>query len=372
MTSMIAREPRKIYSDQFIFMAALLIPAVFLGGMRALAVCGVSIFVCMLTDWICCLIRKQPYDFKDTSVLFWGLCTGMLMPSSMPYIYVSVAAIICIAIGKHIFGGTDNIVFSPPAIAAAFMIICYSSDMLYFPKVGTIFPMLADDYHGVLVRSLEYTIRINNVPAESWLDILLGNTPGAIGTVHILVVLVCGICLMAKRSSSGGVVIPCLLTVGVLAFFYPRIAVNGWESIFYELSSGYLLFGIMFMACEPAILPKRFAARVIYGVVLGYTVMMFRTFGQVEGCFVFALLITNALACCFDTIVDNLVYWKKTYLNSYEHGKTDAQRGKIKLTDTQEIQIPEKYRYNTPPIDSEVKRHKRRRRPKEDDRRGGK
>ncbi len=371
MTSVIARDRRKVYSEQFIFMAALLIPAVFLNGMRTLAVCCVSMFACMLTDWICCLLRKQSYDFKDMSVLFWGLCTGLLMPASMPYILVGVAGIICIAVGKHIFGGTENIVFSPPAIAAAFMIICYPSDMLYFPKVGTIFPMLADHYNGTLVRSLEYTIRIGNIPSESWLDILLGSTAGAIGTVHILVVMVCGICLLAKRSTSFGAVVSCIVTVGVLAFFYPRIDVSGIESILYEFSGGYLLFGMMFMASDPAILPKHVSARVMYGVVLGYTVVMFRTFGKVEGSFVFALLITNALGCSLDTLVDNLTYWKKTYLNSYEHSKTDAQRGKIKLTDTQEIQIPEKYRYNTPPIDSEVKKS-RRRRAKGDNRRGGK
>ena len=371
MTSVVARDARKVYSEQFIFMAALLIPAVFLSGMRVLAVCGVSLLCCMLTDWLCCLLRRQPYDFKDTSVLFWGLCIGLLMPASMPYILVGIAGIICIAVGKHIFGGTDNIVFSPPAIAAAFMIICYPSDMLYFPKAGTVFPMLADDYSGTLVRSLEYTVRIGNIPTESWLDILLGNTAGAIGTVHILVALVCGICLLAKRSTSFGTVAACLATVAVLSFFYPRINVGGLESIFYELSSGYLLFGVMFMASDPAILPKHISARVMYGVVLGYTVMMFRAFGQVEGSFMFALLITNALGCCLDTLVDNLTYWKKTYLNSYEHSKTDAQRGNIKLTDTQEIQIPEKYRYNTPPIDGVVKKS-RRRKAKGDNRRGGK
>ena len=130
-------------------------------------------------------------------------------------------------------------------------------------------------------------------------------------------------------------------------------------SVFYELSSGYLLFGIIFMSAEPYRLPKRRAARVIYGGVLGYTVMMLRYFGQVEGCFVFALLITNALSGCFDTIVENVLYWKRNYISSFEGSKRKAQQGGIKLTDTQEIQLPEKYRYNTPPIDGKIKRQKR-------------
>lgn len=64
-------------------------------------------------------------------------------------------------------------------------------------------------------------------------------------------------------------------------------------------------------------------------------------------------------------MVENVVYWKKTYVNSFEKSKTQVQRGDIKLTDTQEIVLPEKYRFNTPPIDSEIKR--KRKRSKEED-----
>ena len=86
--------------------------------------------------------------------------------------------------------------------------------------------------------------------------------------------------------------------------------------------------------------------------------MMFRSFGKVEMCFVFALLITNALSCCFDTIVENILWWKRNYISSFEKNKSRAQQGGIKLTDTQEIELPKKYRYNTPPIDGKIKRRR--------------
>lgn len=192
------------------------------------------------------------------------------------------------------------------------------------------------------------------------MDILMGNVPGAIGAVNILVILVIGVCMLIKHSTSFTALISCLTSVAAISALYPRVGDSPLMSVFYELSSGFLLFGIVFMSAEPYILPKRRAARVIYGVVLGYTVMMFRYFGQVEGCFVFALLIVNAMRSSFDTIVENILYWKRNYISSFEGSKNRAQQGGIKLTDTQEIQLPEKYRYNTPPIDGKVKRHKRR------------
>lgn len=363
MKSIIARDPCKIYLERFVFMATLLIPACFLNGMRALAVSAVSIAVSVLADWVCCRVRKIPYDRKDYSVIFWALAASLVMPVSVPYALSALSAVICVVIGKHIFGGKENIVFCPCAIAAAFLIICYPSEMLYFPKVGEILPVFGD-YSGTLVRDLDNTMKLGNIPSYSMLDISMGRVPGAIGTVSVLVIAVCGICMIIRHSTSICVMLSCFATVAALAFVYPRIDVTPAESVFYELTSGYLLFGLVFLAGEPYILPKRRAARVMYGIVLGYTTMMFRYFGQTEGCFLFALLIANALAPALDTIVDNLLYWKKSYISSYEKGKNAAMRGDIKLTDTQEIQLPEKYRYNTPPINGRIKKHKRTRRPK--------
>jgi len=358
MNSLIAREPCKVYFERFIFMASLLIPAFFLGGIRPVVVSLVCIGVSMFTDWLCCIVRRMPYDIKDHSVLFWGLALSLVMPASIHYLYAALAAVICVIFGKHVFGGKENVMFCPPAISAAFLIICYPAEMLYYPKIGEMIPAFGE-HSAMLVRDIDNTMKLGNVPAQSMLDIAMGRVPGAIGAVSILVIAVCGVCMLIRRNASGSAMLSCLFTVSMLAFFYPRIDVSGAESVFYELSCGYVLFGTVFLAAEPYIVPKRRSARVIYGVVLGYTTMMFRYFGQTEGCFFFALLITNALSCGFDTIVDNLLYWKNTYITSFEHNKQAAQRGNIKLTDTQEIQLPEKYRYNTPPIDGKVKKQRK-------------
>lgn len=359
MKSYLAHKPQKIYMERLVFMAALLIPAVFLMGVRVLLVCGLSVALCMLTDYICCKIRRQPYDINDTAVPFWGLAAAMLMPASIPIAQIAVSAVLIVVVGKHIFGSSDNIIFCPTAIAAAFLIICYPSGMLFYPKAGEQYPLFAE-YGGALTRGAEYMLKLGNAPADTPFNILLGNTAGPIGAVNILIILVCGVCLLVRRSNSIAAVLSCIVTAGVLAFAYPRIDCSGLMSVFYEFSSGYMLFGIVFLSAEPYVLPKRAASRVIYGVVLGYTTMMFRNFGQTEGSFIFALLIVSALSCCFDTLIENLSYWKKTYINSYEQNKHDVQHGNVKLTDTQEIVLPEKYRYNTPPVNSEIKYHRRR------------
>lgn len=360
MTKVTSREANSVYLERLIFMTLLLVASAFLQGARVILITALSVALCMIVDAVCCFLRKIPYNIKDVAVPFWGMGMACMMSSAASIPAVILGAVICIAVGKHMFGASDNIVFSPPAISAAFMIICYPADMLYFTKFGENYP-ISGEWTGTFARSADYALKLGHAPTGSILDILLGKIPSAIGTGYILVIAVCGICLMIRRSNSIAAIMSCFAVVGVMAFFFPRTSnVSGAMSIFYELTSGYVFFGTVFLAAEPYRIPQRPMGRVLYGAVLGYITMMFRFYGQTEGSFLFALLITTALGSSFDRVIDNLIYWKKTYVNSFEKNKTKVQRGEIKLTDTQEIEIPEKYKYNTPPIDGKIKkRHKR-------------
>ena len=354
-----AQEPRRAYFERFIFLAAIVVLSTWLQGARAAVVCIASVVLCMAADAVCCRIRRLPYDIKAPEVPFWGLAAAVMMPASVSPGLILLSSIICIVVGKHLFGASDNIVFCPPAISAAFLMICYPAGMLYFPKYGEKYPVFGD-FDGLLARSAEYSLKQGFIPTGTIWDNLMGLIPSPIGSSYALVILVCGVCLMARRSSSLCATASCLAVSALLALGFPRANVSGLQSVVYELCSGYLLFGAVFLAAEPYRMPEKTMGRVIYGAFLGYTTMMFRFFGQTEGSFLFALLITSALLSAFDRVVENLAYWKKTYVNSFEKSKTQIQKGEIKLTDTQEIVLPEKYRYNTPPIDGEIKKHRRR------------
>ncbi len=364
MIKLAEREPRRVYLERTMIMALLLIPAVFLQGARAAFVAVMSVLIYMITDALCCLFRKIKYDVKDSAVPFWGLASALMMPVTVPVWLIVMSALLSVVIGKHLFGGSDNIIFSPTAISTAFLIVCYPADMLYFPKFGDKISVF-EQYSGTVSRSIDYSLYIHSVPSQSVGDTLMGLVSGPIGAVFTGLILVCGLCMAFRRSSSFFVTFPCLLTAGLLAFFFPRAGINGLQSVAYEFSSGYLVFGTVFLAAEPYRIPKRTAGKILYGVMLGCTAMIFRAFGKTEGSFVFALLITCALCSSFDRIVENVVYLKRTYLNMFEKSKTQIQGGSMKLTDTQEIELPEKYRYNMPPIDGKVTKMRRSRRRKD-------
>ncbi len=364
MLKLTEREPRRVYLERTVMMVLLLVPSVFLQGTRSLLVAAVSVLSCMIADALCCLMRKMKYDSKDSAVPFWGLTAAMMMPATIPVGLIIVSSVLCVVVGKHLFGGSDNIIFCPPAISTAFLIICYPAQMLYFPRYGDKAAAFSE-YTGALNRSIEYSLNLRSIPSQSMGDIVMGLVPGAVGAVFVGIIFICGLCMAFRRSNSALVTLPCLFTAGLLGFFFPRASISGLESVVYELSSEYFVFITVFLAAEPYRIPQRKAGKIIYGIVFGYTTMMFRVFGQTEGGSVFALLITCALTDSFDRVVENMIYWKKTYLNTFEKSKKQVQVGTPKLTDTQEIVLPEKYRFNTPPIDGKITRHKRSRKAEE-------
>lgn len=358
MFKLTERNPSGVYLERFFLMTVLLIPAAYLKGSRVITVAAASVLSCMLADAVCCLIRRIKYDAKDYAVPFWGLACAMMMPVNISAGMIILSSLVCIVVGKHLFGGSDNIVFCPPAISTAFLIICYPADMLYFPRHGEKIAAFTS-FDGTLARGLEYSLNLENIPSQSLSDIVMGFIPGSIAAVYTVVILICGICMMFRRSNSAAACGACLLTAGILAFAFPRPEVDRFTSVVYELSSGYLMFGTVFLAAEPYRCPKSIAGKIFYGIMLGYTTMMFRIFGKTEGAFLFALLVTCALENAFDRVVENVIYWKKTYLNTFEKSKEQIQTGTVKLTDTQEIELPEKFKYNTPPIDNKIKKLKR-------------
>ena len=128
-----------------------------------------------------------------------------------------------------------------------------------------------------------------------------------------------------------------------------------------------MLFGFIFLANDPQTLPYTNGGRILYGIFLGVIAVIFRNTAQIEGVFVFALLVVNALSLYLDKLafdikkkVKQAASYLKNNLGSYEKLSAQAKQGEMpKLEDTQELLL-EPVTYNMPPIDNKITKVKRR------------
>lgn len=360
------RKLKSIYADQLICLLALLGVSWWQSGLRAFIICLASVLTCIFSDMIFCRMTGKTYNPKDLSTLAAGLCIGLMMPATVSYGIVVAGGLLSMGI-KHIFGGKDNYIFNPTCAAIAFLIICFPGEMLFYPERG-VQPEIFGAPASSLVQGVEsYLLKIGTAPAVSIEDMLIGNYVGPLGTTHFLILAVCGICLLARRSMSGFVTFFGLGSYFALTALFPVYSSIG-DTIMLELVGGYLLFGFVFLASDPQTVPKTVPARIVYGLLIGIIGCLFRHFGKVEGSFIFILLIANAVSLHLDVVCAAAISGTKKAcaymfrnMGRYEKLRDNAAQGKVKqnLSDTMEIIVP-LTNYNMPPIDGKVTKVKRR------------
>lgn len=353
---------RSIYGDQLICLCALLIMAVWRWGLRALTICGASVIVSIFTDWLFCKMTKKTYNPKDLSTVVSGLCLGLLMPASVEYGYIIFGAALAMGI-KHLFGGKNNYIFNPACVSYAFLAICWPSQVLMFPGIGDRVPVFGS-YGGTLSSGLEsYLVRLGTAQEMSATDVFLGNFLGPVGTTHVLILIVCGICLMCRGALSPIVTFVTFGTFAAGTLLFPMYD-NVSASIIIELICGNILFGLIFLANDPQTLPHTLLGKIYYGIVIGVLLVFFRHMTSTEASFVYVLLIANAVSLHIDLIADKTIAavkttfrWLKNSSGSFERVRNEAQSGikneKKSLGDTQEIIVPH-LNYNMPAVDNKI------------------
>ena len=306
---------KTLMGDMILTLLPLYLIGVCFYGLRVLAAMLCSVLVCWLADLLCSLLRTGRVNFRDFSPVVTGLLIPLLMPAAVPYYMVALAGVVAIAVIKHPFGGTGENLFNPAAGGAAFAIACWPQQMFSYPAPFTAVP-LWNAGEVLTLSSTAYTLKMGGLPGADLNDMLLGLVPGPVGTVSILVLLACMIYLAVRRTIHLEQSLCFLAAVALAAFLFPRADFSRTLSVFYELMSGSVVFGSVFLLNDPVTSPKRTAARALYGFAAGILVMLFRHFGAFEQGMVFALLIMNTLSEEFDRLVSRPVR------RAAERGKT--------------------------------------------------
>lgn len=293
---------RTVMGDAVLVLLILYAMAFFYYGWRASALGAFSVAVTYCADMLCVLAAGKRPNLRDLSPLVTGMLIPLFMPASIPYGAVAVAAVVAIVAAKHPFGGVGHNVFNPAAAGLAFATICYSEAMFSYPLPLQKLPVILGETEVTGGVSAAFTLMLGGVPKDELLDMALGNFAGPMGATNILVILACLLYLVFRNTVRWEMPAAFFATVSLYAFCFPRVRAGRLESVALELVSGMLLLGGVMMLGDPVTTPKRDLSKVAYGVVSGVMVMLFRSFGNLEEGFPFAILLMNAAVWGFDML----------------------------------------------------------------------
>lgn len=313
------RSERHRFARVTSFLAALNVMAFYYYGVRAVLVSAISVSVSLITEYLCCKARGRSFDLRDTSPIMSGMLLALLLPASVPYKIVVFAGVFMIAVCKHAFGGNDNLIFSPVALAYAFISLTWPNSILRYPRpvpFGNL--SLSSEVPDVLDRSFTYYSDISLSSANA-LDIIWGKLAGPMGTMSILIIMICAISLYFFRDFPTPVFFSAVAANVLIQVIFP-FSVTGWSAVLYSFVTGSFMFVLVFMACDFRFAPKHPFAQTLYGISFAALSYILRKHCGLDNSAVFALLIV----CIFSSELDRFDVFTANALTAF--GSYTAQK----------------------------------------------
>ena len=292
---------RTIMRDVLIALIPALAGSVFFFGLRALMVVLVSVSACLFFEWGWSKVMKRHCMTYDLSAVVTGVLLAFVCPPTIPYWMIVVGAGFAIILVKMLFGGIGKNIVNPALAARAFM-FSWPAAMSTWVKVGwENQPGLLSTADAVTAATPLAAMHQGQLPADPLLNAFLGNIGGCIGETSVVLLLLGFVYLLVRKVLTWRIPVTFVGTVAVLALIFPQ----GNDPLLwcgYQLCSGGLMLGAIFMATDYVTSPITRRGQMVYGVGCGVLTVLIRYFGGYNEGVSYAILIMNCCVVLLDRI----------------------------------------------------------------------
>lgn len=251
----------------------------------------VAVFVAGIgTEYV--YTKKRGQKVTEAVLVTCALYALSLPPGSP--IWISILGIIFgVLFGKLIYGGFGRNVFNPAIVGRLFVYITFpiSFNHFYDPRA------IVDGLSG----ATPLTLFRNGV--DIGLDkLFLGNYNGSIGETSSILIILAGIYLIYTKTANWKLMASTFTSFFLLQTALYFTGVTNAISPIDAVLSGSFLFVTVFMVTDPVTAPKQTMSIWLYGVLIGVSVCLIRTFSLFPEGTSFAILLGNTFAPLFDEI----------------------------------------------------------------------
>lgn len=275
------------------------IAAVYLWGLRVLAVIAVSYTAGGLVEVLFAVTRKKEIH---EGFLVTGLIFPLTLPPTVPLWAVAVGVMFGVLFGKEAFGGTGRNIFNPAIVGRIFLTIS-------FPQMMTVHWRMP--FTDAVTTATPLALFKNQNTLTSYSSLLFGQEAGCIGETFRIAIIIGGLFLILAKIVDWRLPLAYLASATAIPFLTNHLLHTRFAPPLFQLLSGGLLLGAFFMATDPVTSPFTKTGRWIAGILLGLLTVLIRSLsGYVEGV-MFSILLVNAFTPLIDTLVLKARYRKK-------------------------------------------------------------
>jgi len=292
---------RTIMRDVLIALLPALIGSVYFFGFRALTVTLVSVTACVFFEWAWCKVMKKSCKVYDMSAMVTGVLIAFVCPVTIPYWCIIIGDFFAIIVVKMLFGGIGTNIVNPALAARAFM-FSWPVLMSNWVKVG--FENAAGIFStvdAVTAPTPLAAMHQGQMPADSLLDMFLGNVGGCLGETSALLLLIGFAYLLIRKVITPRIPLAFMGTVAVISLLFP-MGNDPFAWCAAQLCTGGVMLGAIFMATDYVTSPVTKLGQLLFGIGCGAITMVIRYFGGYNEGVSYAILIMNTCVVLLDRV----------------------------------------------------------------------
>lgn len=279
-----------IMRDVLIALAPAFVWSVVVFGYVAALLTVLSVALCVFYEFAYQKLTKQSVTVRDLSAAVTGVLIAFnLPPTCAPWVLV-FGCFFAIVVVKQLFGGIGKNIVNPAIAARIFMFVSWPGQLSVFRDA------MSDAVSSATPLA---SLKTGALPEYGIADAFFGLIPGCIGEVSALLLLVGFAYLLIRRVISWHIPVAFIGTVAVFALIFPE-AGTPLQSLGYQLFSGGLMLGAIFMATDYTTSPVTRAGRLINGFGCGLLTVAIRYLGAYPEGVSFAIMIMNLLVWYID------------------------------------------------------------------------
>lgn len=275
----------RIMLDVLIALLPSAIAGVVIFGIKALLVLAVTTLSAVLSEFLFNLIVKKEQTINDLSAAVTGLILGLNLHANAPVWQCAIGAVFAIIVVKCLFGGLGSNFANPAATARIFLFLSFAS------LGGGAVPKLTSNPELVSgatpLEALESGLGLPSI-----LEMLLGARGGAIGETCIFAILAGFIYLVVRGVIKFETPLIFVGTVFLLSLLFSNDLIYS----VYQILSGGLMFGAVFMATDYVTTPITRTGKMIFAFGCGIITFLIRSYGSYPEGVSFSLLFMNILS----------------------------------------------------------------------------
>ena len=295
-------DTRSLMLDVVLALIPALAVAIFTFGFRALVITVATILSCVIFELLYCKAVHKPSTIGDLSAVVTGILIAFNVPVAAPLWMPVIGGAFAIIVVKMLFGGIGKNFMNPALGARAFMMASWAGLMTTWtaphanlPLIGTV--NLTD---AISTATPLASLKNGVLPDATLMDMFLGQTGGVIGETSAIALIAGGLYLLWRKVITINIPAAYILTVAVVTFLFPMGDVSRVQWMLYQVLSGGLMLGAIFMATDYVTSPVTPRGQIIFGIGCGLLTVFIRYFGGLPEGVSYSILIMNTLVWAID------------------------------------------------------------------------